>query len=59
MNLTDYVVGGTVILLLIYEAYTLANSKPNDTISESIWRASTNRPIVPFVGGLLCGHFFW
>jgi hypothetical protein len=39
---------------LIYEAYTLMNRHPDDTLSESVWRLSV-RPIVPLVFGLAAG----
>ena len=44
--------------LFIYEAIALFNSKSGDTISEIFWHLS-QRPLVPFLFGLLCGHFFW
>lgn len=58
MNLTDLVVAGAVALLLIYEGWTLINRTPNDTISETVWRAN-KWPLVPFLIGVLCGHWFW
>lgn len=45
-------------LLLLYEGYALWNKTPGDTLSEAIWRLS-RRPFLPFVVGVLCGHFFW
>lgn len=54
-NVTWVVVG---VLLGLYEAYALVNRKPEDTLSEAVWRMS-RRPLVPFLAGLLCGHFFW
>jgi hypothetical protein len=59
MSLTDKVVLGLVVVALAYEGWTLVNSVPNDTISESVWRVATARPLVPFVTGFLMGHFFW
>ncbi len=44
--------------LFLYEAVALLNSKSGDTISEIVWHLS-QRPLVPFLFGLLCGHFFW
>jgi len=42
---------GTLLLaLLAYEAWTLINEFPNDTISEIIWTFS-ERPMVPFIFG--------
>ena len=59
MNLTDNVVIGAIVILSLYEAWTLANDRKNDEISRSVWRASYKRPLVPFSAGMLCGHFFW
>lgn len=45
--------------LVAYELITLANDRDGDTISEIVWEATTERPIVPFAAGVLIGHFFW
>lgn len=45
--------------LLVYEYFALRNECEGDTISEIVWTATTERPIVPFAAGVLCGHFFW
>lgn len=37
--------------LLVYEAWTLVNDYPNDTISEILWDLAA-RPIVPWLFGL-------
>lgn len=47
-----------LLLLLIYEIYAIKSSKKGDTISEGIWSAS-KRPIIPFIFGVVMGHFFW
>ena len=59
MKITYYAWVTLVVLGLLYEAYTLFNHVPNDTMSEAIWRISLKRPIVPFAFGFLMGHFFW
>ena len=59
MTATDYVVGAAVVVLLGWEGWALVNHTPGDTISEAVWKAATARPIVPFLAGLLMGHFFW
>lgn len=58
MTTTDKVVMGSVAALLIYEGYTLVNNERDDTISETVWRAS-RRPLVPFALGFLLSHFVW
>ena len=46
------------LALLTYEGFALFNRQSGDTISEIFWHLS-QRPLVPFLFGLLCGHFFW
>ena len=45
--------------LLIYEAFTLFNAVPGDTISEIHWRLVDDYPVVSFLFGVLMGHLFW
>lgn len=45
--------------LLIFEGWTVLNSIPNDTLSEAVWDVAQDYPLVPFLAGVLCGHFFW
>ena len=58
-RLTDFMWGGAIVALIAYEVYTLANKEDNDTLSESTWRVTARQPIVPFLSGVLMGHFFW
>jgi hypothetical protein len=58
-NLTPYFLIGLAIVALLFEFYTLIDKAPNNTISETIWRAIAGRPFIPFLVGFLCGHFFW
>lgn len=39
---------------LLYEAWTLINQFPNDTISEILWEFS-DRPMVPWIFGVATG----
>lgn len=57
--MTEIVLVVAIVLLLVYEGYTLANKKRNDTISDAVWRAAYRYPLVAFLAGLLCGHWFW
>jgi hypothetical protein len=59
LNKTDLALGAAAVGLLIWEGWTLVNKTPKDTISERIEKAAMERPLVPFVFGMLCGHFFW
>jgi hypothetical protein len=48
-----------VLALFGYEAWTLSNAAPGDTISEVVWTLADAWQIVPFLFGLVGGHFFW
>jgi hypothetical protein len=50
---------GAIVALLGYETYTIWTARPDDSISALVWQAVTARPILPFLAGLLAGHFFW
>jgi hypothetical protein len=55
-----WLVGVLVIVGLVLVAYELlAVYRDGDTLSALIWKASLRRPIIPFLAGLLAGHFFW
>ena len=41
-----------------YEIYALATKEEGDTISEMYWKFA-KRPLIPFVTGMLVGHFVW
>lgn len=56
---TDKVILGATAALLVYEAWTLINSRPKDTISERTWKASAKRPLIPFMLGAIASHFVW
>jgi hypothetical protein len=47
-----------IVLIFIYEIWSLKSPQTGDTISEIIWKLA-KRPIVPFAFGVLMGHFFW
>jgi hypothetical protein len=49
-NVAGPYVGSFLMLLLAYEAWTLINHYPNDTISEIVWGLA-ERPMVPFLFG--------
>lgn len=57
------IVTASLLALIAYEIYALANGHPGDTISEYFWQVSGKYPILPFMLGLLtgilAGHFWW
>ena len=56
---TELLVFVALVLLLGWEAWTLANSGAGDTISEIVWNATNATPLVPFLVGGLMGHWFF
>jgi hypothetical protein len=58
VNKAVWVLVGLVVALTAYDIYAVTNGKSGDTISEVI-RWLSQRPIVPFLFGLICGHLFW
>ena len=52
----DVLIAGA-ILMIIYELWA-AITKKAPTISQFVWDWSKRYPIVPFLFGLLMGHFF-
>jgi len=59
MSPTDFVVVCLLLLLLLWELWTVVNKIPGDTVSESIKRVSFRYPIVAFLAGVLAGHWWW
>lgn len=54
--MTWLLVGG-VLALVVYELIAAVKQHP-PTISELVWRASSRTPFLPFMFGVLMGHFF-
>lgn len=48
-----------IIGLLMWEALVLSNGVPGDTLSEAVWNATYATPLVPFLSGVLAGHWFF
>jgi len=59
MNRTGTVVAILLALGVSWEVWTLVNSVPGDTISETVWAVIHDNPIIVFVTGILNGHWFW
>ena len=49
----------SIALLASYETWALATG--NTTLSRAVWTIERGQygPLVPFLAGMLCGHFFW
>lgn len=48
-----------LIVLALYEAWALLTS--HMTLSRFVWQAERTQwgPLIPFLAGMLAGHFFW
>jgi len=60
-NKTPIMWGLIAILLIIigYDAWACVDRKHRDTISKIVTKSSEKYLIIPFLLGLLMGHFFW
>ena len=54
---TTWIMLGTAIVWLVWDVYLYIADK--QTISEKMYKASKVSTIVPFIMGVLCGHWFW
>jgi hypothetical protein len=59
VRITTLLIFAAIVLLGGWDIYVASNNVPGDTISEVILAASLNRPVIPFVSGVVCGHLFW
>ena len=59
MRLADYMWLSAIGILSTYEIYALATG--HTTLSRAVWTADRGQygPLLPFLAGMLCGHFFW
>lgn len=55
---TDLFLLGVILVLLVWEGYTLLNKAPGDHITARV-RHWSKRPMIPFCIGVLIGHFLW
>jgi len=58
-NLTMIVVLAIVVLAIVYDFYAIALGGTEASISHLIIVYSHKYPLIPFLFGILCGHFFW
>lgn len=56
---TEILLVAFIVILLLWEGWTLINKRRADTISETTWRATMRRPFIVFLIGFLFGHLFW
>lgn len=58
MTTTQIVIALTVLLPLIYDVYAVLKGGLHNTISWQVVQLSKIYPFIPFVIGILMGHFF-
>lgn len=56
---TDLVWLAAIAGLLVWEGVTIRNKAQGDLLSDRVWHHAKRRPLIPFLAGVLCGHFFW
>ena len=59
MSTTTILVVVFLILIVIADVYLAIKGGFQNTISWWVWLNSVKYPIIPFVFGMLMGHFFW
>ena len=47
------------VALIVWDIYAAITPVHGDTISEVLWTATTQHPVIPFLFGMLMGHLFW
>lgn len=56
----------TVVLLVLlvagvlaYDLAALLGGGPDATVSRVVYESARRWPVIPFLAGVVCGHFFW
>jgi hypothetical protein len=48
-----------IIVALLYDAFVVVTSGTESSISWLTITLAYKYPLIPFMCGILCGHFFW
>lgn len=59
MTREEFVIAVVVFVLLAWDVYLMADSKKGNTISEIMRRLGAKSRLIPFLWGLLMGHWWW
>lgn len=59
MSREEIVIAFVVFSLLVWDIYLMTDSKEGNTISEIMRRLGSKSKLVPFLWGLLMGHWWW
>ena len=58
-TLTESVIYGTIMLLIVYDIFILLDKGVEQTISSVLLKLGQKYPIIPFGIGVVFGHIFW
>lgn len=56
---TKLVLVAVGVVLIAWDIWLYVSPAPADTISRVLFDTATEHPILPFVFGVLAGHWFW
>lgn len=59
MSLTDWFCIGVIVVSLIYDLIVVLKYGKEATITASVQKYSKRWPLIPFLLGVLVGHWFW
>lgn len=48
-----------IFVIVSYDVWVVTKGGSGVSISYIIQNASYSAPLIPFITGMLCGHFFW
>lgn len=54
-----WVTFAVLLAVIAYDAWATRDRDNRETLSEMITRASMRYTMIPFVAGILTGHFWW
>lgn len=49
---------GAVVVVAVVDGIALMSGS-DQTLSDIVFTSSRHTPLIPFLAGLVCGHFFW
>lgn len=58
-TLTMWVIFAAVLLIFVYDAWAVMQKPKRSTVSKIVTLSSKKYLLIPFLLGLLMGHFFW
>lgn len=59
MSIATWLIIATALIWIVVDVILYLNIKKTSTISQVITKFSYYSPMVPFIVGLLAGHWFW